>query len=109
MPTPRRRRRAAGARRAVQRRATDTRDRIVAAALAAFAERGFDGARTRDIAARAGVNQGLITYHFSSKEALWKAAADHIFARLGEDFGRRLEALRDVEPVARLRAVARHF
>jgi TetR/AcrR family transcriptional regulator len=93
----------------VQRRASDTRDKIVAAALEAFAERGLDGARTRDIAARAGVNQGLITYHFSSKEQLWKAAADRIFALLGEEFGRRLEALNDVEPVARLRAVARHF
>src|SRR5262249_32345321 len=114
MPLPRRRRRvasspAARAPRAVQRRARDTRDRIVAAALEAFAERGFDGARTRDIAARAGVNQGLITYHFSSKEALWKAAADRIFALLGREFGLRLEALRDVEPVARLRGVVRHF
>src|SRR5262245_36084658 len=101
---PRRRRRvapspAAGASRAGQRRARETRERIVAAALEAFAERGFDGARTRDIAARAGVNQGLITYHFASKDALWKAAADHIFALLGQEFGRRLEALRDVEPV----------
>jgi TetR/AcrR family transcriptional regulator len=95
--------------RAQQRRASDTRDRIVAAALEAFAERGFDGARTRDIAARAGVNQGLITYHFSSKEALWKASADRIFALLGEEFGGRLEALSDVDPVARLRAVVRHF
>jgi AcrR family transcriptional regulator len=109
MPDRRRPRSVARARRAVQQRATDTRDRIVAAALEVFAECGFDGARTRDIAARARVNQGLITYHFASKEALWKAAADRIFARLGDDFGRRLEALRDVEPVARLRAVARHF
>src|SRR5436309_8362366 len=95
--------------RAGQQRARDTRERIVVSALEAFAERGFDGARTRDIAARAGVNQGLITYHFSSKETLWKAAADRIFALLGQEFGRRLEALRDVEPVARLRGVARHF
>ena len=114
MPVPGRSRRVAspsvaGPARAVQRRARDTRDKIVAAALEAFAERGFDGARTRDIATRAGVNQGLITYHFSSKEKLWKAAADRIFALLGEEFGTRLEALNDVEPVARLRAVTRHF
>src|SRR5690242_1092985 len=104
MPVRRRHRR-----RAVQRRATDTRERIVTAALDIFAQRGFDGARTRDIAAHARVNQGLITYHFASKDALWRAAAARIFARLADEFGRRLEALRDVEPVARLRAVARHF
>ena len=40
---------------------------------------------------------------------LWRAAADHIFALLGKEFGRRLEALNDVEPGARLGAVARHF
>src|SRR5262245_41262863 len=76
--------------RAVQQRASDTRDKIVAAALETFAERGFEGARTRDIAARAGVNQGLITYHFSSKEQLWKASADRIFALLAKEFGSRL-------------------
>ena len=95
--------------RAVQQRARDTRGRIVAAALGVFAERGFEGARTRDIAARAGVNQGLITYHFSSKEELWKAAADHIFTLLGDEFRRRREALGDVEPLARLRALVRYF
>ena len=98
-----------GPSRAVQRRTSDTRDKIVAASLDAVAERGFDGARTRDIAERAGVNQGLITYHFASKDALWKAAADRIFALLGEEFRTRLHALQDVEPVARLRAVVRHF
>src|SRR5258705_6888178 len=73
--------------RAEQQRALDTRERIVVAALEAFAERGFEGARTRDIAARAKVNQGLITYHFSSKPDLWKAAVDHIFAIVAESLG----------------------
>ena len=61
----------------------DTRERIVAAAVEAFAERGFQGASTRDIARRAGTNQGLITYHFRSKDELWRAAADRIFGMLG--------------------------
>jgi AcrR family transcriptional regulator len=43
-----------------------TRERIVEAALEAFAEKGFHGASTRDIALRAGTHQGLITYHFPS-------------------------------------------
>ena len=38
------------------------RERILLAALQVFAEQGFDGARTRDIADRAGANLGLIQY-----------------------------------------------
>lgn len=66
--------------RAEQREAT--RRRIVDAAVDAFAEHGFDGAGTRDIAGRAGVTQGLLTYHFDSKLDLWRAAADQLFADL---------------------------
>jgi len=46
------------------------RDRIVAAATDLFSERSYDGATTRDIAARAGVTQPLVNYHFDSKEDL---------------------------------------
>lgn len=60
-----------------------TRQRIVAAATDAFAEGGFEGTSTRDIADRAGVTQGLVTYHFASKRELWGAAVDAIFAELG--------------------------
>jgi len=59
-----------------------TRSRIVDAAARIFAERGFRAASTREIAARARTNQGLITYHFRSKLGLWKAAVDRIFERL---------------------------
>jgi TetR/AcrR family transcriptional regulator len=67
--------------RAEQRDATH--QRIVDAAVSAFAEQGFGASSTRDIAARAGVTQGLVTYHFESKDALWRAAADQIFGQLG--------------------------
>lgn len=66
----------------------ETRNRIVDAAVVAFAEKGFGAASTRAIATRAGVNQGLITYHFRSKLDLWKAAADRIFGGLRESFER---------------------
>ena len=58
------------------------RERILAAALEVFAERCFDGARTREIAERAGANLGLITYYFKGKEQLWKAAVARAFAEL---------------------------
>jgi AcrR family transcriptional regulator len=45
------------------------RARIRDAAIACFAEEGFD-ASFRTIARRAGVSPGLITHHFGSKEAL---------------------------------------
>ncbi|MGH7895567.1 MAG: TetR/AcrR family transcriptional regulator, partial [Candidatus Binatia bacterium] len=62
------------------------RARILDAALAVFAERGFDGARTREIADRADANLGLITYYFDGKEQLWKAAVTRAFAELQADF-----------------------
>ena len=60
----------------------DARGRILEAALDAFSENGFDGARTRDIARRAGVTLGLLQYHFGSKAALWRAAVDLAFSEL---------------------------
>ena len=86
-----------------------TPERIVEAALAAFAERGFDGASTRDIAAAAGVNQGLITYHFSSKEELWKAAVERAFEGLRQAFAPAAQMLADVDAATRLRLVVRQF
>ena len=62
--------------------ADPTRDRIVAAAADLFSERSFDGATTREIAARAGVTQPLLNYHFRSKDELWRAAVDSLFERL---------------------------
>jgi AcrR family transcriptional regulator len=61
------------------------RERILSAALEIFAERGFDGARTRDIAERAGANLGLLTYYFRGKEPLWRAAVSHAFEELATE------------------------
>jgi AcrR family transcriptional regulator len=60
----------------------ETRERILAAALEAFAEKGFDGATTREIATLAGVNHGLIPYYFGTKPKLWRAAVDRAFEQL---------------------------
>ena len=80
-----------------QRRSLETRERLVEAALQVFASHGFEGATTREIARRAGVALAALPYHFTTKEALWRAAADRIFARLGETFRRRLEGLEGVD------------
>ncbi|HPG26343.1 MAG TPA: TetR family transcriptional regulator [Myxococcota bacterium] len=62
-----------------------TRDRIVAAALEVFAQKGFAAASTREIASRVGVNHGLIPYYFRTKERLWQAAVDLAFADLAAE------------------------
>jgi AcrR family transcriptional regulator len=59
-----------------------TRERILAAALESFSQAGFDGTTTRDLAARAGVNLGLIKYYFDSKERLWRAAVERAATEL---------------------------
>jgi len=64
-----------------------TRERILAAALEVFAERGFEGARTREIAERAGVNLGLLAYYFDGKEPLWREAVSRAFEELQRELG----------------------
>jgi AcrR family transcriptional regulator len=68
-PAPRRRRgrRPGGA---------DTREALLSAARAEFAERGFDGATVRVIADRAGVDPAMVNHWFGGKEALFTAALD---------------------------------
>ena len=93
--------------RAEQREAT--RERIVEAALEAFAEKGFRGASTRDIAQRADTNQGLITYHFRSKDELWRAAADRIFGMLQKSMVEQLGSLELKDPRERAREGIRAY
>ena len=50
------------------------RERILRAAIAAFAARGFEGATWKIIADGAGVTQGLIRFYFKDKENLWREA-----------------------------------
>lgn len=65
-----------GRRRPTGRRTGDsgTRDAILDAALALFAEHGYDGASVRAIASRAGVDPALIRHFFGDKEGLFTVA-----------------------------------
>ena len=56
-----------------QRNPERSRERILAAALEEFSERGFAGARVDAIARRAGLNKQLISHHFGGKQALYDA------------------------------------
>lgn len=65
---------------AVQARGEDTRRRILETALDLFAAHGYEGASTRQIADRAGVNLPAIQYYFGNKEGLYRAIIDDITA-----------------------------
>jgi AcrR family transcriptional regulator len=63
-------------------RREETRDRIIDAAGAVFAERGFRGTTIRQITARAGVNLAAVNYYFRDKNELYvqvlKEAKRHV-------------------------------
>ncbi|MEY8840810.1 TetR/AcrR family transcriptional regulator [Cribrihabitans sp. XS_ASV171] len=65
-------------------------DAILDAAEQAFAASGFEGAALREIAERADVAQGLIHYHFKTKEGLFEAV---VARRSGEINGKRAQRL----------------
>lgn len=75
------------------------RDAILKAAAPLFAERGFDGTSTRDLARATGVSEALIYRHFGNKEALFEAICDAAFEAF--DFDSVLEKLLRMPPSSR--------
>jgi AcrR family transcriptional regulator len=58
--------------------AEETRESLIRGAVSALKEEGFAGASAREIAKRAGCNQGLVFYHFGSVANLLLAALDSV-------------------------------
>lgn len=73
-------RRPTGPRRSREQRTSDSRQRILDAAVACLVESGYAGTTTLTIQARAGVSRGRLLHHFPSKETLLVAAAQHLAA-----------------------------
>src|ERR1700751_4869411 len=89
--------------RAEQQRSLETRGAILDAAIAEFAERGFEGASIRAIADRLGLQHPLITYHYRTKDILWRAAAEHAFAQIRAGWDTLAPENSDLPPLVRLR------
>ena len=58
------------------------RDALLRAAEELFAEKGVEAVSTREIAARAGVNSGLVHRHFGNKEALLREVLESMTAEM---------------------------
>lgn len=69
-----------------------TEEKIKSSAEKVFMEKGFFGARTRDIADEAGINLALLNYYFRSKENLFKIIMEE---KLKLFFGFVIDVLRD--------------
>ena len=62
----------------------ETRDRLIDAAGAVFAERGYRGATMREIADRSGANLAAAHYYFGSKQDLYREVVRAHFERLAQ-------------------------
>jgi AcrR family transcriptional regulator len=65
---------------AVQHRAEETRERIVQAAQAEFAQHGYDATSVAEICERAGLSKGAFYHHFPTKQAIFLALLDQWLA-----------------------------
>ncbi|HEX5588728.1 MAG TPA: TetR family transcriptional regulator [Candidatus Limnocylindrales bacterium] len=79
----------------------EVRDRIVAASLRVFGERGFHGATMQDVVRESGLSVGAIYTHFRGKDELFMAACDLASGRgLGELAARVAAGRTTVEKLA---------
>jgi TetR/AcrR family transcriptional regulator len=81
----------------------ETQRRILVAARAEFAEKGFAGARTESIVRAAGVNPNLLYHYFGSKERLFVAVMEEVYGDVRAHHGDlELESLSPEEAIRRL-------
>jgi len=83
----------------------ETRERILAAALRIFRERGFDAATMREVAAAAEVAVGAAYYYFASKDAIVMAFYQQAQDEMGPALDAILKSSRTLEQ--RLRGIIR--
>src|SRR5438552_17438702 len=79
---------------------------IIKAVRRVFAEKGFDGTTTRELADAAGVSEGLLFKHFPNKEALFTAM--QLSCCNEQDLG-RFERLTALEPSPSTLVLLVHF
>src|SRR5215475_9798420 len=70
------------------------RDEVLVAAMVEFAEKGFEGASTEDIARRAGISQPYLFRLFGTKKELFKASVARCLRETLELFQRAAEGKR---------------
>jgi TetR/AcrR family transcriptional regulator len=93
----------------VSRRAADTRQRLVLSAVDLFSSSGFERTSVREVERHAHANRGLVAYHFGDKEALWRAAVEHLMSRFHDELVRHREYLLNVSAAERSKVLLRIY
>ncbi len=65
-----------------QKKAEQTRNRILETAELHFAEQGFAATRLEDVGADVGIGRSAVLYHFKDKQLLYRAVLDEVFGGL---------------------------
>ena len=87
----------------------ETRQTLLEAAVAVFAQRGFRAASVREICQRAGANVAAVNYHFGDKEALYAEALKFALRCAHQEYPTDLGLSSDATPPERLRAFVHSF
>ena len=67
--------------------AKDTKERILAAALEMFSQKGYDGTNIRELTASLGMVKSSMYKHFESKEDIWNSLLDEMSTYYAARFG----------------------
>jgi AcrR family transcriptional regulator len=84
-----------------------TRDALLAAARALFAERGYAGVGTEEVVRRAGVTRGALYHYFRDKQDLFRAVFEQTETEIMQTIIARVEGLTD--PMEELAVGVRAF
>lgn len=79
-----------------ERKAAQTKEAILASAVALFAQKGYTGTSVADLADELGLSKAAIYHHFENKEALFHALVDS----LADDMEKLLELHESASPSA---------
>lgn len=90
-------------------RSQATRDALIEAARALFAEQGYAGVGTEQIVRAAGVTRGALYHHFEDKRDLFEAVYARVEAELAEKIAAGALAGGAADPLAAMRAGAEMF